>query len=73
MLQSKNDELNKSGFHATIGLAQIVYLLTRFATQTQKAGHVFTKQFDHIDAICDAESVYDSKLPKQAVEGLVFK
>jgi hypothetical protein len=34
---------------------------------------VFAKQFDHIDAICESESIFDGKLPKQAVEGFIFK
>jgi len=51
-----------------------VLLLNQFATQSIKIHHVFSKQFDHIDAICDAELQYESKLlPKSATEGTVFK
>ena len=39
-----------------------------------KVHHIFSKQFEHIDAICEAETMYESKLiPKAATEGIIFK
>ena len=58
----KNEVLSKSGFQHAIGLAQTCLSISKYATNPAKLTQVFSKQFNHIDIICDTDTSFDSKI-----------
>lgn len=54
-LMDKNEKLTSSGFQHGISLAHTILQVHQFETLPVKMHHVFNKQFEHIDAICDMD------------------
>ena len=62
----KNEHLSKSGFQHAIGIGETILAIGKYATVPAKLNQVFTKQFDHIDVICDTEYNFNSRVMPSA-------
>ena len=62
----KNEHLSKSGFQHAIGIGETILQIGKYATIPAKLNQVFSKQFDHIDVICDTEYNFNSRVMPSA-------
>lgn len=72
-LARKNTELERSGFATAVGLTSVLQHMGKYSTNSIKLHQIFSKHFGIVESICNSDTLYESTLPKEAVECTVLK